>query len=58
LRHLAERALEGLGVRNTSAFVQGEMLRHFGAIAATVGDAPGRDERFKRAVRAALDQYE
>ncbi|HEV8445805.1 MAG TPA: hypothetical protein VGQ44_03265 [Gemmatimonadaceae bacterium] len=58
LRNLAERALEGLGVRDTSAFVQSEMLKQFGAIAATVGDAPGRDERFKRAVRAALDQYE
>jgi hypothetical protein len=58
LRHLAERALEGLGVRDTGAFVQGEMLKQFGAIAATVGDAPGRDERFRRAVRAALDQYE
>jgi beta-phosphoglucomutase-like phosphatase (HAD superfamily) len=58
LRHLAERALEGLGVRDTSAFVRGEMLKQFGAIAATVGDAPGRGERFKRAVRAALDQYE
>jgi hypothetical protein len=58
LRNLAERALEGLGVRDTSTFVQSEMLKQFGAIAATVGDAPGRDERFKRAVRAALDQYE
>ena len=58
LRDLAERALEGLGVRDTTAFVQGEMLKQFAAIAATVGDAPGRDERFKRAVRAALDQYE
>jgi len=58
LRHLAERALEGLGVQDTSAFVHGEMLKQFSAIAATIGDAPGRDERFKRAVRAALDQYE
>jgi hypothetical protein len=58
LRDLAERALEGLGVKDTSAFVEGEMLKQFGAIAATVGSAPGRDDRFKRAVRAALDQYE
>ena len=59
LRNLAERALEGLGRARTRArFVQGEMLKQFGAIAATVGDAPGRDERFKRAIRAALDQYE
>ncbi len=58
LRHLAVRALEGLGVKDTDAFVQGEMLRQFGAIAATVGDAPGRDERLRRALRVALDQYE
>src|SRR5262249_51880901 len=58
LRHLAQRALEGLGVKDTEAFVPGEMLKQFAAIAATVGDAAGREERFRRAVRAALDQYE
>lgn len=58
LRHLAERALEGLGVKDTSAFVPGEMIRQFGAIAATVGQTPDRDERLRRAIRAALDQYE
>ena len=42
LRNLAERALEGLGVKDTAAFLQGEMLKQFGAIAASVGDAPGR----------------
>jgi hypothetical protein len=58
LRLLAERALEGLGIKDTDAFVQAEMLKQFGAIAASIGDAPGRDERFQRAVRAALEQYE
>jgi hypothetical protein len=58
LRNLAERALEGLGVKDTAAFLQGEMLKQFGAIAASVGDAPGRDARLKAAVRAALDQHE
>lgn len=58
LRHLAERALEGLGVKDTSAFVHGEMVKQFGAIAATVGGAPGRDDRLRHAIRAALDQYE
>jgi hypothetical protein len=58
LRHLAERALEGLGVKDTSAFVPGEMIKQFGAIAATVGEAPGRDDRLRRAIRAALEQYE
>ena len=48
----------GLACKDTAAFLQGEMLKQFGAIAATVGDAPGREARFKRAVRAALDQHE
>lgn len=58
LRDLAERALEGLGVKDTATFLQGEMLKQFSAIAATVGDAPGREARLRAAVRAALDQYE
>lgn len=58
LRNLAERALEGLGLKDTAAFLQGEMLRQFGAIAATVGEAPGREARLRTAIRAALDQHE
>lgn len=58
LRNLAERALEGLGVKDTAEFLQGEMLRQFGAIAASVGNAPGREARLRAAVRAALDQHE
>lgn len=58
LRNLAERALEGLGVKETQGYLQGEMLKQFGAIAASVGDAPGREQRLRAAVRAALDQYE
>jgi hypothetical protein len=58
LRNLAERALEGLGLKDTATFLQGEMLRQFGAIGATVGDAPGREARLRTAIRAALDQHE
>jgi len=58
LRNLAERALEGLGIKDTSDFLQGEMLRQFGALAATVGDEPGREARLRAAIRAALDQHE
>jgi hypothetical protein len=58
LRNLAERALEGLGVKDTATFLQGEMLKQFGAIAASVGDAPGREDRLRAAIRVALDQYE
>jgi len=58
LRNLAERSLEGLGLKDTATFLQGEMLRQFGAIAATVGTAPGREARLRTAIRAALDQHE
>ncbi len=58
LRNLAERSLEGLGVKDTAAFLQGEMLKHFGAIAASLGDAPERERRLRDAIRVALDQYE
>lgn len=58
LRNLAERALEGLGIKDTQDFIQGEMLKQFGAIAASVGDAPDREGRLRAAVRAALDQHE
>ena len=58
LRNLAERALEGLGIKDTAEFMPGEMLKQFGAIAQSVGDAPGREERLRKAVRAALDQHE
>jgi hypothetical protein len=58
LRNLAERALEGLGIKATADFLEGEMLKQFGAIAQNIGDAPGREERLRKAVRAALDQHE
>lgn len=60
LRNLAERALEGLGVKDTATFLQGEMLKQFGAIAATVAATPAtnRDAALRSAIRAALDQHE
>ena len=58
LRNLAERALEGIGIKDTASFLQGEMLKQFGAIAGTIGDAPGRERRLRAALRAALDQHE
>ena len=58
LRDLAVRSLEGLGIKDTDAFVQDEMLRQFSAIAATIGERPDREARLAAAVRAALDQHE
>jgi hypothetical protein len=58
LRNLAERALEGLGIKDTTEFIPGEMLKQFGAIAASVGDTPDRERRLRAAIRVALDQHE
>ena len=58
LRNLAERTLEGIGIKDTATFLQGEMLKLFGAIAATVSDGPDREKRFRAAVIAALDRTE
>jgi len=58
LRNLAERTLEGIGIKDTATFLNGEMLKQFGAIAATVGDGPDRESRFRDAVIAALERTE
>jgi hypothetical protein len=58
LRNLAERSLEGLGIKDTAAFLQGEMLRQFSAIATTVGEGPNREARLAAAIRDAHDQHE
>jgi hypothetical protein len=58
LRNLAERSLEGLGIKDTSGFLQGEMLRQFSAIAATMGEGPNREARLAAAIRLALNQHE
>ena len=58
LRELAERALENLGLKDTSGFVEAEMLHQFGAIAAGIGDDPRAEARLRSALRAALEQYE
>lgn len=58
LRHLAERSLDGLGVYDREPFMEGEMLRQFGAIAASIEDGPQREARLQAALRLALDQYE
>jgi hypothetical protein len=59
LRDLAERSLEMLGVRaERDAFVEGEMLRQFGAVAASLPQGPRREERLRAALRLALEQYD
>jgi hypothetical protein len=58
LRNLAERSLDALGVRDRTAFMEGEMLRQFGAIAANIAPGPDRERRLRSAIRLAMDQYE
>lgn len=58
LRHLAERALEGLGVKETSEFIEGEMARQFSAIAASIGAERDDDTALREAIRSALEQHE
>ena len=59
LRQLAERSLEQLGVRgDRDRFLEGEMIRQFGALSATLSSTAPRDELLRVAIRAALEQYD
>jgi hypothetical protein len=58
LRDLAERSLDALGVRDRTAFLEGEMLRLFGSLAATVPPGPDRERRLCAAIRSALREFE
>ncbi|HEY7877221.1 MAG TPA: hypothetical protein VIC55_03305 [Gemmatimonadaceae bacterium] len=58
LRRLAEYSLDTLGVADRDAFLEGEMLRQFGALAAGVPEGPDREQRLCAAIRVALDEYE
>jgi hypothetical protein len=56
LRDLAERSLEGLGIKQTDAFLEAEMQRQLRAISAALGAADQREAKLRAALRAALDQ--
>jgi hypothetical protein len=59
LRQLAERSLEQLGVRgDRDRFLEGEMIRQFGALAATLASGAPREELLREAIRNALQQYD
>lgn len=58
LRALAEHALDSLGVRERGAFVETEMLRLFGTLAASVPEGPDRERRLRRAIAAAMNEYD
>ena len=58
LRVLAERSLDALGVRDGAAFVEGEMLRLFGTLAARAGHGADREERLRAAIEGAMSDLD
>ena len=58
LRILAERSLDALGVRDRGPFVENEMLRLFGVLAATVRDRPDRELRLREAIERAMSEVD
>lgn len=58
LRTLAELSLDSLGMRDRESFVEGEMLRLFGSLAGTVPEGPDRERRLRRAITAAMSEYD
>jgi hypothetical protein len=58
LRALAERSLDALGVRDRGPFLEAEMLRLFGSLAATMPAGAERETRLRAAIAAAMDEYD
>lgn len=58
LRALAERSLDALGMRERGLFLEGEMLRLFGSLAATVSKEADRELGLRVAIAAAMSDYD
>ena len=58
LRVLAERSLDALGMKERAPFLEAEMLRLFGSLAATVKEGPEREARLREAIAAAMSEYD
>jgi len=58
LRILAERSLDALGVRERGPFVENEMLRLFGELAADAGYGVDREARLRAAIARALAEVD
>ena len=58
LRILAERSLDALGVRERGPFVESEMLRLFGELAADAGNGADREARLRAAIARALAEVD
>jgi hypothetical protein len=57
LRELAELALEQLGIRDTDAFIEDEMLSQFTVLARGVPEGPDRERRLLTAIERTIDEY-
>lgn len=58
LRVLAERSLDALGMRERAPFLEAEMLRLFGSLAAASTEGPDREARLRQAIDAAMSEYD
>ena len=58
LRILAERSLDALGVRERGPFVETEMLRLFGELAAGAGSGPDREAQLRAAIERRLAEVD
>lgn len=58
LRVLAERSLDALGVRDRGPFLEAEMLRLFGSLAATMPVDGDRETQLRVAIAAAMEEYD
>jgi hypothetical protein len=58
LRILAERSLDALGVRERGPFVESEMLRLFGELAAGVESGTNREARLRAAIERMLAEVD
>jgi hypothetical protein len=58
LRVLAERSLDALGIRERGSFVEDEMLRLFGRLAAEAGVGADREARLRAAIERAMHDVE
>lgn len=56
LRDLAERSLEGLGIKETEPFLEAEMHRHLRELLKGIPVGADQDAKLRAALRVALDQ--
>ena len=58
LRALAERSLDALGVHERGPFLEDEMLRLFGTLAGRIAVGEDREQGLRRAIAAAMSDYD